>query len=457
MEPVGASTQSLLVVDPMPLIPLWSRRSDARSDRRTDVGIFARRLRVAAALPALALFAAPLAAQHDSLTALLRANAHPMQAGADGRLSGAGAELLLAAGRDAQFFLIGEEHGVAEIPRVAAGLFRELAPSGYRHLAIETGEFLAQELNRRVLADADGAAYAAFQREHFPGAPFYNWREDAALLRTAVQAAGGRADVLWGLDYDIVADRYTLRRLREIAPTPRARAAAEAVIARADSALRQALATQNPGMLMMFGGPDDVYAPLRQAYAPEPGSEADRIIGLMETTREINGYWGRREGYLSNLHRARLNKRQFMRCLNAATARDGRMPRVMMKFGSSHMVRGRSFTNVFDLGTLASELADVNGSRSFGVLMLGGAGTTHAVIDPRVFRAVEAPVEVEPWMRPFYDAADARRWTVLDLRPIRARIPRLGTLPAETLQVLYGFDAVVILSGSGPQHDPERE
>jgi hypothetical protein len=398
----------------------------------------------------------PLHAQ-DSLTALLRANAHPMQAGADGRLSGAGAELLLAAGRDAQFFLIGEEHGVAEIPLVAAGLFRELAPAGYRHLAIETGEFMAAELNRRVLADTTGAAYAAFQRDYFPGAPFYRWREDAALLRTAVHAAGGRDDVLWGLDYDIVADRYTLRRLRDIAPNARARAAAEAAIARADSALQQALATQNPGLLMMFGGADDWYAPLREAYAPEPGSEADRIISLMEQTRRINGLFGSRQGYQSNLQRALLNKRQFQRYLDAATARDGRMPRVMMKFGSSHMVRGRSFTEVFDLGTLASEIADVHGSRSFGVLMLGGAGTTHAVIDPRVFRSVQAPVETDGWVQPFYDAADPQRWTVFDLRPIRARIPRLGTLPDDMLKVLYGFDAVVILSGSGPQHDLEME
>lgn len=407
---------------------------------------------LAAVLAALA--AAPLAAQ-DSLTALLRANAHVMQAEPDGRLSGPGAELLVAAGRDAQFFLIGEEHGVAEVPRVTAGLFRELAPAGYRHLAIETGEMLASALNRQVLADTTGAAYAGFLRDHFPGAPFYSWREDAALLREAVRAAGGRDDVLWGLDYDIVADRYALRRLRELAPNDRARALADSVIAVADTALARALATPNPGLLMMFGGPDDVYAPLRQAYAPQPGSEADRILRLMEDTRRVNGYWARGQGYRSNEERARLNKRQLMRYLDEATARDGRMPKVMMKFGSSHMVRGRSFTQVFDLGTLASELADVNGSRSFGVLMLGGAGTSHAVVDPRVFRSMEVPVEVPAWAQPFYDAADPRRWTVIDLRPLRARIPRLGALPDQTRQVLYGFDAVVILSGSGPQHDLE--
>ncbi|HEU0300899.1 MAG TPA: hypothetical protein VFR37_15665, partial [Longimicrobium sp.] len=295
---------------------------------------------------ALAACVSPLRAQ-DSLTALLRANAHPMQAAADGRLSGAGAELLIAAGRESQFFLIGEEHGVAEIPLVAAGLFRELAPHGYRHLAIETGDGLASALNRAILRDAGGDAYLAFLRDHFPGAPFYNWREDAAMLRAVVAAAGGRDDVLWGLDYDIMADRYALRRLRDIAPDPRARAAAETVIARADSAFAQALATQNPGLIMMFGGPRDVYAPLREAYAPAPGSEADRIIHLMEQTREINEYWITQQGYLSNLHRAQLNKRQFMRYLVEARERTGELPRVMLKFGWAHMTRGRTYTNVF--------------------------------------------------------------------------------------------------------------
>lgn len=60
---------------------------------------------------------------------------------------------------------------------------------------------------------------------------------------------------------------------------------------------------------------------------------------------------------------------------------------------------------------------------------------------------------MEGWAKPFYDDADPQRWTVFDLRPIRGRILRLGALPDELLKVLYGFDAVVILSGSGPQHD----
>ncbi|MFN2400611.1 MAG: hypothetical protein ABR543_18540 [Gemmatimonadaceae bacterium] len=406
------------------------------------------------AMIVLALTSFPLLAQ-DSLPALLRANRRAMHIRADGSLTGAGADLLVNAGRDAQFFLIGEEHGVAEVPLVTAALFRALVQHGYRHLAIETGDALAAALNRAIAADSTGDEYLRFLRDHWPGAPFYNWREEASLLRSAIAAAGGKKDVLWGLDYDIMADRYALRRLRDIAPNPAARLMAEAVILRADSALAKAMATQNPGLIFMFGGPTDVYVQLRKAYSPPPGSEDDRIIRLMEETRAINELFVSKHVYQSNQRRALLSKQRFMRYLQEARNERGTLPRVMLKFGASHMMRGRTFTNVFDLGSLASEVADASGSRSFGVLMVGGAGSAHAQIDPRVMRSVEAPAEYaeQDWARPFFEAANSQGWTVYDLRALRPRIPGLASLPQRTLQVLYGFDAFVVLTGSGPQHD----
>jgi hypothetical protein len=416
-------------------------------------------VRTTLAAAAVAIVSIPAAAQPartDSLTALLAANRHAMTAGADGALAGPGAELLLEAGRNAHFFLIGEEHGIAEVPQVTASLFRALVPHGYRHLAIETGDALAGALNRAIVADPAGGSLA-FQRAHWPGAPFFSRREESELLREAIEAAGGREDVLWGLDYDILADRYALRRLRDLAPGAAARAVADSVIAVADSGLARAMREQNPGLIFMFGGPEDVYPRLRAAYAPAPGSEAERILHLMEETRAINGLFFSRQGYESNRRRALLNKRRFLDYLLASRTPDGALPRVMLRFGASHMVRGRTYTQVFDLGSLASELADAHGSRSFHVLMVAGAGTTHAVMDPRVLRSVEAPAEyaATAWARPFFDAALPQGWTVFDLRPLRPRIPRLGDIPDELRQTLYGFDAVVVLTGSGPQHDLE--
>jgi hypothetical protein len=238
---------------------------------------------LASSLLAVAL-AAPAVRAQDSLVVWLKANAHTMSATANGTLSGAGADLLTRAGRDAHFVLIGEEHGIAEIPLITGALYKALVPAGYRHLAVEIGDALAGEVNRLLATDPSGGTLLAFQKQHWPGIPFFSRREEADLLAAVVAASGGRRDVLWGLDYDIVADRYALRRLREIAPNARARWVADSVIALADTGLAQAMAQKNPGMLMMFGGPEGVHADLRTAYSPSAGSEADRIIALMETT-----------------------------------------------------------------------------------------------------------------------------------------------------------------------------
>lgn len=405
---------------------------------------------------AVVVGAKPIGAQ-DTLSIALRASGLTLEL-KDGRLTGPGARVLLDGGRESQFFLIGEEHGVAQVPQFAAALFRELGPAGYRYFAIETGDVLATALNRAVAADTTGAAQLAFMRTNWPAVPFYFWREDAAMLREVVRAAGRRQDVLWGLDYDVLADRYALRRLRQLAPNADARGVVDGVIAGADSALARALAERNPGRLFMWGGPTDVYAVLRAAYRPARDSEADRIIALMEETRAINGLFLSGQVYESNLRRARLNKRSFRRYYEAARSDDGREPRVMMKFGASHMMRGRGTFDVFDVGNMASEIAEANGSRSFGVLVLGGAGSRRAQIDPREMKSFETGPDYgsRPWARPFLAAADTASWTAFDLRPLRARVRGLGALPEGMRDLLFAFDAVVILSGSTPQHDLEH-
>ena len=63
------------------------------------------------------------------------------------RFSGPAYDLLLSEARRAQFFLIGEEHGIAENPKLAGQLFEALVPSGYRRLGIEVSPPMARELD----------------------------------------------------------------------------------------------------------------------------------------------------------------------------------------------------------------------------------------------------------------------------------------------------------------------
>jgi hypothetical protein len=104
-----------------------------------------------------------------------------------------------------------------------------------------------------------------------------------------------------------------------------------------------------------------------------------------------------------------------------------------MKFGSNDVMRGRTPTGVFDLGTVAASLADALGASSFHLLVVGGAGTEKAVLDPRSFRYVPAPAELiaAEWATPVVDLTHPEEWTLFDLRPLRAAASRgqLGELP----------------------------
>lgn len=403
------------------------------------------------AAPAPVVADAQRPAPDGALLAALRRSRHTLSAKADGRLEGPGARVLLDAGRESQFFLLGEEHGTAQVPQLAAGLFRGLAPAGYRHLAVETGEAVAAAMNRAALHG--DAAMASFVDRYWPGVPFYALREESQLLVAAVRAAGGRADVLWGLDYDVMGDRYALRRLREIAPDAAARAAADRALAAADSMLREAVRTRDLGGIMMFAAPESAFAPLRRAYAPAPASEADRVLEELEATLRVNALQRAQRYHEANVMRGGLMKTRFMRrCREAATGAGDTLPRVMLKLGSSHAIRGHGFVGFFDLGNAVHELAELNGGRAFGLMALAGRGTQQAVIDPQTFDYAARPVQEDGWEAPLYQLADPGAWTLYDLRPLRPPLAEggLGTVDPTLARVVDGFDALVVLSGSGP-------
>jgi hypothetical protein len=398
--------------------------------------------------------AAPTQAADSALRDALRPHRHPIGLDPSWRLTGTGGDLVLREGAAAQFVLVGEEHGVAEIPVLTAALARALAPAGYRHFAIEIGAELATRLNQLAMGPGAESRLAQFSRDHFPGVPFYALREEASLLAVTVAAMGSRPDVLWGLDYDIVGDRWAMRRLREIAPNPGARAAADAAIRLADSLVDRALARKNPGLIMMFGGSDSVFRALRDAYRPGAGSEADRHLSLMQETLAINQLWIAGRALASNERRGRLMKAQLAGYLNRAVPRDS-LPRVLFKFGASHMMRGRTLTNIFDVGGTAAELAELHGGRTFHLLVVGGPGSRHAQVDPTTFLYREMPGDLSSGslaaLGPLATELLPEGWTLFDLRPLRPGADRL-TQDARLTQIIFGFDAVAILAGSGPSH-----
>lgn len=362
------------------------------------------------------------------------------------RFSGPAWDMLLEAGRTSRFFCLGEEHGIAENPKLAAQLFAALAPAGYSKICVEISPPMASELDRAARGGVDGLR-ALFSDPH-ANVAFFGMREEAEWLASARAQHEGRAPVIWGLDYEVGATGRLIERLR----AKRKPRSAEAPFAALDAASSEAWTryqeTRGPQHLFSFSGDPALVAAVRAAWR-EPDAEADWMLATLEETLAINRLWTTREGWLSNQRRADFNRANFRRY---RAGEDGRNPKVMLKFGASHMVRGLTHTQVIDVGTQVSEIAEALGEKSFHVMVMPGAGTQIAQFDPSAwtYRPGAVGTYADQGMAPLLDAAFADAFTLIDLRPLRPLVFGRAhkSLDADLIRVVHGFDALLVMSGS---------
>ena len=367
----------------------------------------------------------------------------------DGRaFSGPAWDFLLSQGRAANFFMLGEEHGIAENAKMAAALFRALVPSGYSRVAIETSPQSALELDRVARSGLPGLR--TYLSDQANTVAFFGMREEAEWLAAARAAVPGSQPVLWGLDYEIGADRRLIANLKAERQPPAAQRALAALEAASDAAWGRYAQTHDLSQLFSFSGDPALVSAVRAAW-PRPSASAAWTIDTLQETLEINRMWVERRAWESNARRAALMRRNLLRHWHSAGARK---PKLFMKFGASHMMRGRSSTEVFDLGTLVPELAEIEGGRAFQLLVLQGATSQIAQIDPATltYRPQSgAESEYVRGLEPLYRHAYPDAFTLFDTHPLRPLMGFSRQPPSRELQrTIHGFDAILIMSGSTP-------
>lgn len=391
-------------------------------------------------LALVAASTAATAAAPETMAQALRAARTPLVVGPDG-IRGEAAAALLERARAAQFILVGEDHGFADVPRFVLALDAALGGAAPRRLVVEVGPFGAQRLAEAV-AGADPAALA---KRHPGSTPFFEWQDDLALARRYV--ARGGVDALWGVDQEfILAATAHLEGLHALAPAG-GRATLDGLLARSRDADRELVEAGRPdaALLLSWGAADT--ATLRAAFAPTPAADAERRIEALAesaTIYQLNAT----DGHASNRRRALWMKREFIRHWRAAAAADRR---AMFRIGAFHAMRGLTPTGQFDLGNLASELAEAEGGASLHVLVIAAAGTVNrklpfladeglrkATYDGRRELAVLGAV-------PFVDAAADGSWSLFDLAPLRrkAGLPESGG--PLFARLVHGYDYVLVV------------
>lgn len=367
----------------------------------------------------------------------------------NGRFSGEAWDFLLASGREARIFLLGEEHGIAENPKLAAALFGALVPSGYARVGIEISPPMAAEMDRALLDGGVDGVRRMFANEGSRAA-FFGLREEAEWLAAARAALPGRAPFLWGCDYEIGGDRHLIAILKARRKPAGAVAAVNALEAASNASWARYHETRNPQHIYSFAGDPALVRAIRAAW-PRPDSTAEAILHTLEETFEINRLWLANRGWDSNQRRAALLRGNFLRHWQAA-GRGDRRPRAFLKFGASHMIRGLNPTDTFDIGTLAPELAALDGGGAFHLLVLAGPTSETGNFDPQSYRYVPGRrAQYQSGMELIARAAWPDAFTLFDtasLKPI-ARTSSTDLHP-ELARAIHGFDAILVMSGSTP-------
>ncbi len=392
------------------------------------------------------------AAQDSALTRLLIANRHPV-ALTSGAITGAGGRLLVDSARSARFVLVGEEHGIAETPRLVQAMLCELRTAGFGTFAIEVSPLQGERLDGMARAPGAVAALDAILVDWRTAPPFYTVREERDLLASAMTAQCARPAMrIWGLDYDVSADRFFLAELEKLAP-PSGRDAVHRARLLADSGFAAVSAQGNPSKLFAWSASDSVFTALRGAFGPRISPRARAIIDVFERTARINRLFLSGDGYQSNLLRSAYLRTNFARAL-AQAGTGGSTPRVVFKFGGSHMMRGLNTTNTLDIGTAADVYAEARGERAYHVLVLGGSGTKAARMNIMKLQYEPMPSgEIDgaslAWLKP---SVPDSGWVMFDMQAARAAwLKRRGAaLSPMQDRFLHAYDAIVVLTGSTP-------
>ena len=362
----------------------------------------------------------------------------------EGRPDGPGWDWLVREARNVRFTLIGEEHGVRETAQLTVALFRALRGAGYTRFAFELSPPIAQDI------EAAARQSGVQGIEDFLRTPnlftFYNLHEEAQLLADIVQAGPRNERVLWGFDREIFNDRYLISKLEPKVP-PGARAAFARLKEASTNAWAQNARTGNPDDMFILAADSGLVAPLRAAW-PNPDRESDAVLRTLEASLAIEtaerngGAWPYME------RRARWGRDNFAALLRAES------PKILMKFGYNHMIRGANYFSGFDIGAMADEVAALTGDRAFHILVIPGPGSRQAVLGGAGFGAVASDSVDElragdQRLTRVLSNPNATGHEVIDLRPLRRLAMRgLESWNADVVRTIHGYDAVVIWKGA---------
>jgi hypothetical protein len=391
-----------------------------------------------------------LGAQSASLADALAAAQYSLTIDHSG-FAGTGAHVLTQALDEAQFVAIGEDHLTREIPHFVAAVCDEMATRGLNALALETSPAAAQFVEGTFRAK-DRVARMADLEHRFPDSiAFLSDRQEGDLAEHCAEVSKGNGFELWGLDQEFLGSAgWILDRMLDTNPGPKATAAIQAMQKDEQAAAAEATRTGDFSKVYLLSSTDTQIAAAESAILADGRRGTSQLFAQLTESRSI--YREQAVDFrAANGRRATLLKQNFLTDYRADELRLGLKPRVLAKFGDSHLYRGFNELHQGNLGNFLSELADVSGSRSLHIMILGVQGehvqyskygqplkhSRFAMEDDPEYRWLGAAIAARK------DVSASGPWTLYDLR--RLRFGPFTDLDCNWQRIIYGYDLLILI------------
>jgi len=373
-----------------------------------------------------------------TLKRLLRQNRYSLTY--DGaQFGGLGWDKLGQALQVSRFVLVGENHGLAQVPAFTQALAQRFAPQVY---VAELDAYQARDLAELVAQPGPPTAYL---RQHPGGLAFYSWVEEFELVRE-LQA---QQVELWGIDQIFLASTGRFyARLAEQARKPVAQAYLQHWAA-AYQAQDWAALQAGTEAFSIFSQPRSAVEELLalvQAESPVVQAMAhDYAYSHLLYQQQLAGTGGHQQ-------RVNLLKRNLLQyLLRYQAARGPAWPRMLLKFGAVHLARNLSpllTGGYYDLGSLVQHLADVQDEQSLHVFVIGKQGhqAVGAHPDDPTRNSTSYGTDEFPFLRAFFRLTGTT-WEVFDLRPVREVFlsGKLRLPNQNLLRIVLGYDFLVVI------------
>lgn len=367
---------------------------------------------------------------------------------AGGEFGGKGWQELLQHAQNHKYFLLGEDHGAAEIPALTRALSNHIQFDAF---VVEVDSVSVSVISDLVQKSADEVQN--YQMNYPSALSFYSAEEELELFKdTSLKNASH-----WGLDQvSLFSTGLVLRRLAELATSEQAAGLAWKLAAQSDALFDHASRTGNYDTLFIYSTQKETFEELQKAFAKE-SQEAKAVLNDLELSWKIQSGNGG-----SHTDRLAMMKRRFINYYIEARASGRPMEHVMLKFGANHMSRAESLLGHHDIGNLVANLAQAEFEKSYHLMVVGAKGKLNTFIPTEGMTASDFDIRDEghdlSYLVPFLDEIPKNTWAYFDLKPLRQALRRgkIKSSHAWFYRTLMGFDGLVIAPEFTPSHLPGK-